>query len=85
MALLESAIGGIAVTVLETAFRAGGSVADQIKGAYNETQAKQKAIAAARNYVRRFEQRHCQVKVMPGLMKEPLPLEDIRSLTNKSI
>ncbi|MBD2234286.1 NACHT domain-containing protein [Phormidium tenue] len=77
MALLESAIGGIAVTVLETTFKAGGAVAGQIKGAYNETQAKQKALEAAQNYVQRYDQRHCQVKVMPGLMKEPLPLEDI--------
>jgi predicted NACHT family NTPase len=77
MALIESAIGGIAVTVLETAFRAGGAIANQVKGAYNETQAKQKAIAAAQTYVNRYDERHCQVKVMPGLMKEPLPLEDI--------
>ncbi len=77
MALLESAIGGIAVTVLETAFRAGGAIANQVKGAYNETQAKQKAIAAAQAYVNRYNDNHCQVKVMPGLMKEPLPLEDI--------
>ncbi|MBW4462691.1 MAG: NACHT domain-containing protein [Nodosilinea sp. WJT8-NPBG4] len=77
MALLESAIGGIAVTVIETTLKAGGAVAGQIKGAYNETQAKQKALEAAQNYVQRYDQRHCQVKVMPGLMKEPLPLEDI--------
>ena len=77
MALLESAIGGIAGTVIETAIKTGGAVANQIKGAYTETQAKQKAIAAAQNYVQRYEANQCQVKVMPGLMKEPLPLEDI--------
>ena len=77
MALLESAIGGIAVSVLDTAFKAGGAVAKQIKGAYDETQATQKALTAVHNYVQRYEKRHCQVKVMPGLMKEPLPLEDI--------
>ncbi|MEM1291193.1 MAG: NACHT domain-containing protein [Cyanobacteria bacterium P01_H01_bin.162] len=77
MALLESAIGGVAGTILETTFKAGGAVAKQIKGAYSETQATQKALAAAQNYVQRYEKRHCQVKVMPGLMKEPLPLEDI--------
>ncbi|NER82628.1 MAG: NACHT domain-containing protein [Leptolyngbya sp. SIO1D8] len=89
MALLESAIGGIAITVLETAFKAGKLADKQIKGAYSETQAAQKAIAAAQNYVQRYEQRHCQVKVMPGLMKEPLPLEDIytavRLLDDQSI
>ncbi|MBD1873806.1 NACHT domain-containing protein [Nodosilinea sp. FACHB-131] len=77
MALLESAIGGIAATVIETAIKTGGAVASQIKGAYNETQAKQRALEAAQNYVQRYNQRHCQVKVLPGLMKEPLPLEDI--------
>ena len=77
MALFESAIGGIAVKILETIFKAGDAVADQIKGSYNETQAKQRAIVAAQNYVQRYEKRHCQIKVMPGLMKEPLPLEEI--------
>lgn len=77
MALLESAIGGVAVTVLETAFKAGGAVAKQIKGAYKETQATQRALAAAQKYAERYNKRHCQVKVMPGLMKEPLPLEEI--------
>ncbi|WOD39839.1 NACHT domain-containing protein [Nodosilinea sp. E11] len=77
MALLESAIGGIAKTVIETAIKTGGAVAGQIKGAYSETQAKQKAFEAAQNYVQRYEANQCQVKVMPGLMKEPLPLEDI--------
>ena len=77
MALLESAIGGVAGTILETTFKAGGAVANQIKEAYSETQATQKALTAAQNYVQRYEKRHCQVKVMPGLMKEPLPLEDI--------
>jgi hypothetical protein len=77
MALLESAIGGVAVTVIEQAINATGWAGDQIRGAYKNTQAKQKALAAAQNYVDRYEKRHCQVKVMPGLMKEPLPLEDI--------
>ena len=89
MALLESAIGGVAGTILETTFKAGGALANQIKGAYSETQATQKALAAAQNYVQRYAKRHCQVKVMPGLMKEPLPLEDIytavKLLDDKSI
>ena len=68
MALVESAVGGIAATILETVLRAGGAAANQIKGAYSETQAKQQTIAAAQNYVQRYDKRHCQVKVMPGLM-----------------
>jgi hypothetical protein len=41
MALFESAIGGVAITILEGAFKAEGAIASQIKGAYNETQARQ--------------------------------------------
>lgn len=77
MALIESAIGGIAVTAIEQAIKAGGYVGNQIKKAYRDTQATQKAIAAAQNYERRYEQHQCQIKVMPGLMKEPLPLDEI--------
>jgi hypothetical protein len=69
--------------------RLAGRLASKFEGAYNETQAKQKALAAAQNYVDRYEKRHCQVKVMPGLMKEPLPLEDIytavKLLDDKSV
>ncbi len=75
--------------MIETAIKTGGAVAGQIKGAYTETQAKQKAFEAAQNYVKRYEANQCQVKVMPGLMKEPLPLEDIytavKLLDDKSI
>ena len=89
MALFESAISGIALTVIETTINASGALANQIKGAYNENQAKQKALTAAQKYVERYEKHHCQVKVMPGLMKEPLSLEDIytavKMLDDKSI
>jgi predicted NACHT family NTPase len=85
MALLESAIGGVAVTVIEQGIKAGGFVGKQLKAAYKETQLNQ----AVNAYVKRYENRHCQVKVMPGLMKEPLPLEDIytavKLLDDKSI
>lgn len=77
MALVESAIGGVAATIIEQAIKGTGYVSQQIKDAYSDTQAVQKRIAAVNNYVRRYEERHCQVKVMPGLMKEPLPLDEI--------
>ncbi|MBE9102727.1 NACHT domain-containing protein [filamentous cyanobacterium LEGE 07170] len=77
MALVESAIGGVAATIIEQAIKGTGYVNQQIKDAYTGTLAEQKRIAAVNNYVRRYEERHCQVKVMPGLMKEPLPLDEI--------
>jgi|GEM_PF-2417718 len=77
MALVESAIGGVAATIIEQAIKGTSHVNKQIREAYTGTLAEQKRIAAVSNYVRRYEERHCQVKVMPGLMKEPLPLDEI--------
>lgn len=72
-----SAIVGLVGAITDQAIRAGGYASKQIKDAYTGTQAEQKKIAAAQSYIRRYDQRHCQVKVMPGLMKEPLPLDEI--------
>ncbi len=75
--MIESAIGGIAVPVFEQVWKAGGFAVNEAKKAYDQTQAVQKAIAASNKYVQKYEDRHGQIKVMPGLMKEPLPLESI--------
>ncbi|NEQ42065.1 MAG: NACHT domain-containing protein [Leptolyngbya sp. SIOISBB] len=72
-----SAIVGLVGAITDQAIRAGGYAHKEIKAAYTGVQAEQKKLAAAQNYIRRYDQRHCQVKVMPGLMKEPLPLEGI--------
>ncbi|MEM9949860.1 MAG: NACHT domain-containing protein [Cyanobacteria bacterium P01_D01_bin.36] len=72
-----SAIVGLIGAITDQAIRAGGYAHKEIKAAYTGVQAEQKKLAAAQNYIRRYDQRHCQVKVMPGLMKEPLPLEEI--------
>ncbi|MEL6398150.1 MAG: NACHT domain-containing protein [Cyanobacteria bacterium J06626_4] len=77
MAFWESAISGIAVTIVEQSIKAGGWVGNQMKKAYQDTQQWQRLDQANKDYVQRYEKRHCQVKMMPGLMKEPLPLEDI--------
>ncbi|MEO1209525.1 MAG: NACHT domain-containing protein [Cyanobacteria bacterium J06638_20] len=77
MALVESAIGGVAATIIEQAIKGTGYVSQQFKEAYTEVLAEQRHIEAANNYVRRYKERHCQVKVMPSLMKEPLPLDEI--------
>lgn len=71
------AIVGLVGAITDQAIRAGGYAHKEIKAAYSGVQAEQKKLAAAQNYIRRYDQRHCQVKVMPGLMKEPLPLEEI--------
>ncbi|MEO0768578.1 MAG: NACHT domain-containing protein [Cyanobacteria bacterium J06649_4] len=77
MALLESAIGGIAVSVFDQAIKAGQYAAKEIRGAYSETQHVQQVMAASNAYIDNYLNRHCQIKIMPGLMKEPLDLESI--------
>ena len=72
-----SAIVGMMNVIANQAPKGIGFVSQNIKDAYIGVQAEQAKLAAAQNYVRRYDQRHCQVKVMPGLMKEPLPLEEI--------
>lgn len=46
MALVESAISGVAVTVIDRAIKMGGYAGQQIKDAYTGTLAEQKRIAA---------------------------------------
>ena len=75
--MIESAIGGIAVPVFEQVCKVGGFAVNEAKKAYGQTQAVQKAIDASNKYVQKYELQHGQIKVMPGLMKEPLPLESI--------
>ena len=75
--MIESAIGGIAVPVFEQVWKAGGFAIDVIKKEYNKAEAVNKLIAASNRYEQKYKDRHGQIKVMPGLMKEPLPLESI--------
>ena len=48
-----------------------------MKQEYNKAEAETKLLTASNGYVQRYEKRHGQIKIMPGLMKEPLPLESI--------
>ena len=75
--MIESAIGGIAIPVFEQVWKAGGYAVNEAKKAYNQTQAVQKANAASNRYEQKYKKRHAQIKIMPSLMKEPLPLESI--------
>ena len=77
MALFESAIGGIAVSVFDQAIEAGKYAAKEVGSAYSKTQHDQQVIAASRSYIENYLKWQCQIKIMPGLMKEPLDLEKI--------
>ncbi|PZO14656.1 MAG: histidine kinase [Leptolyngbya foveolarum] len=77
MALFESAIGGVAVSVFDQAIKAGKYAAKEIRGAYSKTQHDQRVIAASKAYIENYLKWQCQIKIMPGLMKEPLDLEKI--------
>lgn len=79
MPLFESAIGGIAVSLLDQAIKAGRYITKEGKNAYNKVQDEQRVIAASNAYIDNYFKRHCQIKikVMPGLMKEPIDLESI--------
>ncbi|NER80881.1 MAG: NACHT domain-containing protein [Leptolyngbya sp. SIO1D8] len=79
--MLESAIGGITVPVFEKLW---GYVAGQTQEArqqVEQVEQRQKALeqvkAASQEYHNKYLDRHGQVKIMPGLMKEPLPLDSI--------
>ena len=75
--MIESAIGGIAVPVFEQVWKAGGFAIDVIKKEYNKAEVVNKLIAASNRYEQKYKKRHAQIKIMPSLMKEPLPLESI--------
>ena len=77
MPLFESAIGGIAVSVFDQAINAGKYAAKEIRGAYSKVEHEQRVIAASNAYIDNYLKWHCQIKIMPGLMKEPLDLETI--------
>ncbi|MGB7251188.1 MAG: NACHT domain-containing protein [Phormidesmis sp.] len=77
MPLFESAIGGIAVSVFDQAINAGKYAAKEIRGAYSKVEHEQRVITACDAYIDNYLKRHCQIKIMPGLMKEPLDLETI--------
>ncbi len=77
MPLIESAIGGIAVSLLDQAAKAGRYITKEGKNAYNKVQDEQRVMAASNAYIDNYLKRHCQIKIMPGLMKEPVDLESI--------
>ena len=77
MPLFESAIGGIAVSVFDRAIGLGQYIEKDIRGTYSKVEHEQRVIAASDAYKDNYLKRQCQIKIMPGLMKEPLDLETI--------
>ncbi|MEM8501901.1 MAG: NACHT domain-containing protein [Cyanobacteria bacterium P01_D01_bin.1] len=77
MALLESAISGIAISVFDQAIKVGKYAAKEIRAAYSKVEHDQRVIAASNAYIDNYISRQCKIKIMPGLMKEPLDLEKI--------
>ncbi|EKU97607.1 putative NTPase (NACHT family) [Leptolyngbya sp. PCC 7375] len=75
--LVESAIGGIAVPLFEQLWKAGGYVAKQVGQARQDVRDVEAILTASQNYHQKYENNHGQVKVMPGLMKEPVSLASI--------
>ena len=89
MPLFESAIGGVAVSVIEQAVKGGQYVVNEATKSYRETQDCQKLLSASQAYEDNYRKRYCQIKIMPGLMKEPLDLDsiytDVKLLNDESI
>ena len=73
----ESIISGIGVPVLEQLGKGGRFLIGQARDARKDVQKIEADIKALREYPERYEDLHGQVKIMPGLMKEPMPLESI--------
>ena len=75
--MLESVISGIAVPVFEQLWKAGGKVAGQIREGQEDVRKVENVIKASREYHDKYISRHGQMKIMPGLMKDPVPLDSI--------
>ena len=89
MPFIESAISGVAIPILKQLAKAGKYAVSEAKGAYEKTQEFQDLQMAIQSYVEDYLSKHGQIKVMPGLLKEPLNLEeiytDVELLDNDSI
>ena len=79
--MLESIIGGIAVPIFEQLWKTGGNLSGYVAGQIREGQADvrkvENILKASQSYRNKYEARHGQIKVMPGLMKEPMLLDSI--------
>lgn len=82
-------IGGIAGPIFEEVWKLGGSAIKDVKQTYRKVDAFNRLYEACRRYEQRYRNRHGQIHLMPGLRKDPLPLESVyttvKLLSNRSI
>lgn len=76
-AAATSAISGVALPIFEKLWNAGSKVAGQVREGQQYAEDKGRILQASQNYHAKYLSRHGQMKVMPGLMKEPVPLDSI--------
>lgn len=75
--VLESILSGIAVSIFEQAWKLGGAGIEDVKKTYRKVDAINRLQEACTRYERRYRERHGQIRIMPGLMRESIPLESI--------
>lgn len=75
--MIETVVGAIAAPIFEQVWKAGGAVVGDIKQTYRKVDATNKLLVASQQYEQRYANSHGQIKLMPGLMKEPVPLESV--------
>lgn len=75
--MIKTIVGAIARPIFDQLWNAGGFVINDIKKTYSKVEAINKLLEASQQYEQRYTQRHGQIKIMPGLMKEPVPLESV--------
>lgn len=79
--LLGQALNGVIGPIFETTWNV---LKTQYDAGLKETELKQKKLQlqqaterAAQTYHQKYLERHCNIKVLPGLMKESMPLDTI--------
>ena len=75
--MLESVIGSIAGPIFEKLWKAGGYAVESSREARHQVKNTEQVLEAAQAYHSKYLVRHGQVKIMPGLMKKPVPLDSI--------
>ena len=75
--MIETVVGAIAAPIFKNLWKAGGAVVDDIKQTRTKAEADHQLLTASQQYEKRYAQRHGYIKIMPGLMKEPVPLESV--------
>ena len=75
--MIETVVSAIAAPIFKNIWKAGGAVVDDIKKTRNKAEAEHQLLTASQQYEKRYAQRHGYIKIMPGLMKEPVPLESV--------